>query len=114
MRKLIIIGAGGLGRQMYAWAKECKGYLVDFDLIGFLDDNPLALEGFDGYPPVLSGISSYEVKKDDSFLLAIGDNENRIKCISVIKEKGGEFPTLIHPGAFVYTDKIFPKNNLSG
>lgn len=106
MKHLIIIGAGGLGRQMYAWAKECKGYLDDFDLIGFLDDNPHALDGFKGYPPVLSGISSYEVKKDDAFLLAMGDNENRIKCITAIKEKGGVFPTLVHPGAFVYTDKI--------
>lgn len=106
MKHLIIIGAGGLGRQMYAWAKECKEYLVDFDLKGFLDDNPHALDCFDGYPPVLSGIASYEVKPDDAFLLAMGDNENRIKCISAIKDKGGVFPTIIHPGAFVYTDKI--------
>lgn len=106
MKNLIIIGAGGLGRQMFAWAKECKGYLENFDLIGFLDDNLHALDGFEGYPPVLSDIASYRVKEGDAFLLAIGDNESRIKFISNIKEKGGEFPTFIHPGAFVYTNKI--------
>ncbi len=106
MKHLIIVGAGGLGRQMYAWVKECAGYQTEYDLIGFLDDNLSALDGFEGYPPVLSCISSYEVKNEDAFLMAIGDNDHRLKCISTLKDKGGEFPTFIHPGAFVYTKKI--------
>lgn len=106
MKNLIIIGAGGLGRQMYAWAIECPEYKKDFVIVGFLDDNHHALDSFEGYPPVLGGISTYQVKEDDSFLLAIGDNENRLKCISIIKERGGSFLTLIHPGAYVYTNNI--------
>lgn len=102
MNSLIIIGAGGLGRQMYAWAKDCPRYKVDFEIVGFLDDNPKALDGYTGYPPVLGGISDYHVKNDDLFVLAIGDNDHRHKCVSIIKEKGGSFITLIHPSSYVY------------
>ena len=102
MKKLIIIGAGGLGRQMFAWAKECPGYGSVFELGGFLDDNPHALEGYKGYPPVLGGMSDYVVKQDDVFVIAIGDKDDRLKCISRISEKGGSFYTLIHPSSYVY------------
>ena len=102
MKHLIIIGAGGLGRQIYAWAKECTGYEKEFNIIGFLDDNPKALEKYRGLPPVLGGVSNYSVNTNDTFVLAIGDNEARQKCISIIKEKGGSFITLIHPSSYVY------------
>ncbi len=102
MKHLVIIGAGGLGRQMYAWAKECPGYNEDFDIKGFLDDNRNALKGFNGYPEVLDTIGMYEVQDDDVFALAIGENDDRKKCVSIIKEKGGAFLTLVHPAAYVY------------
>lgn len=102
MKHLIIIGAGGLGRQMYTWAKECPGYNEEFDIKGFLDDNINALNGFDGYPSVLSKIDSYAISEEDVFALAIGDNGNRKKCIANIKNKGGNFLTLIHPSSYVY------------
>ena len=102
MKHLIIRGAGGLGRQMYAWAKECPGYNEEYDIKGFLDDNKNALNGFKGYSEVIDGIFTYKICEGDVFVLAIGDNENRKKCISYIKEKGGSFLTLVHPAAYVY------------
>ena len=102
MKHLIIIGAGGLGRQMYAWAKECSGYNEEFDIKGFLDDNKNALNGFKGYPEVIDGIFTYKICEGDVFVLAIGDSENRKKCISYIKQNGGSFLTLVHPAAYVY------------
>lgn len=102
MKNLIFIGAGGLGRQMYAWAKECPGYEQDFIIAGFLDDNPKALNNYQGYPPVLGDISHYEVNSNDTFVLAIGNNEDRQKCIDIIRDKGGSFITLIHPSSYVY------------
>ena len=61
MKHLIIIGAGGLGRQMFAWAKECPGYNKEFDIKGFLDDNKNALNGFKGYPEVIDGVAAYNL-----------------------------------------------------
>lgn len=102
MKNLIIIGAGGLGRQMYAWIKECPGYKVDYAVGGFLDDNPGALDGFHNYPPVISSLDKYKIQENDVFTLAIGDVETKKRIAQIIESKGGEFITIIHPDSLVY------------
>ena len=67
MKHLIIIGAGGMGRCLYNLARESKGYLEEFDVKGFIDDNLKALDGFEGYEPVLSTIADYQPEEDDVF-----------------------------------------------
>lgn len=42
MNDLIILGAGGMGRQLYFLASCCEGYGREFIIKGFLDDNPSA------------------------------------------------------------------------
>ena len=101
MKNLIIIGAGGMGRQVCLFAQNCKGYNEDYIIKGFLDDNPHAMEGFDGFPPVLGTIDSYQIQLDDVFFNSIGDVVAKKKCINKILDKGGVFITLIHPTAGV-------------
>ena len=104
MKHLVIIGAGGMGRQVLSFAKSCNGYGKEYDIKGFLDDNPHAMEGFPDYPPVLGTVDGYQVEKDDVFFNSIGDVQNKKKCINKILDKGGEFITLIHPTAQVSPD----------
>lgn len=101
MKNLIILGAGGMGRQMYVFAQSCKGYGVDYTIKGFLDDNPLAMDGFEGFPPVLGTLDGYQIEKDDIFFNSIGDVAAKKDCINKILAKGGEFITLIHPTAII-------------
>lgn len=101
MKNLIILGAGGMGRQMYVFAQSCKGYGVDYTIKGFLDDNPHAMEGFEGFPPVLGTVDGYQIEKDDIFFNSIGDIAAKKVCINKILAKGGDFITLIHPTAQV-------------
>jgi len=104
MKHLIIIGAGGMGRQVLSFAKSCNEYGNEYDIKGFLDDNPHAMEGFPGYPPVLGTVDGYQIEEDDVFFNSIGDVQNKKKCINKILDKGGEFITLIHPTAQVSPD----------
>ena len=53
MKHLVIIGAGGYGREMYGAALGAVGYATAFDVKGYLDARADALEGFAGYPPVI-------------------------------------------------------------
>lgn len=96
MKKLIILGAGGMGRTVYDIARESIGYGDVFVVKGFLDDNPAALVGFDGYPPVLGSIDSYEIEAEDVFTWSIGNVRTKKKCCEKILAKGGKFITLIH------------------
>ena len=53
MKDLIIIGAGGFGRELFSAAREAVGFGEQFRVKGYLDANPAALDRFAGYPPIL-------------------------------------------------------------
>lgn len=101
MKNLIILGAGGMGRQVYLFAQSCDGYLKEYMIKGFLDDNPDAMDGFPNYPPVLGSVDGYKIDEGDVFFNSIGDVKSKKVCIQKILDRGGEFITLIHPTAQV-------------
>ena len=49
MKKLIIVGAGGFGREVYNWAMDVQKVNNEWKIGGFLDKNPRALEKYDNY-----------------------------------------------------------------
>ena len=51
MKDLVIIGAGGFGRELFSAAREAVGFGEQFRVKGYLDANPAALDRFTGYPP---------------------------------------------------------------
>ena len=113
MKKLIIIGAGGMGRTVYSNALESVGYGEKFVVKGFIDDNLQALDGFPNYPPVIGTIKGYEPQADDVFVSAIG-GESRKQCMEEIISRGGEFMELIHQTARILTNAKLGKGNFVG
>lgn len=99
MKNLIIIGAGGMGRQVCMFAQSCEGFNKEYVIKGFLDDNPHAMDGFENYPPVLGSVEGYQIQPDDIFFNSIGSVSAKKKCINILLGKGGEFITLVHPTA---------------
>lgn len=98
MKHLVIIGAGGYGRQVYNIAIESDGYLRDYDVKGFIDNLYDSMDSkYKGYPSIISKISDYKIEQDDVFICAIGDVNLKRKFISLIEDRGGQFITLIHP-----------------
>jgi len=96
LKNLIIIGAGGYGREAFTLAKNSFGYNQEFIVKGYLDSNLNALKDLPNYPPILDTLENYKVKSDDVFICAIGNLDRRKKTISEILSKGGEFINLIH------------------
>ncbi len=102
MKKLYIVGAGGFGREVYGWAREHPDCGKLWDTAGFLDDNPRALDGYEGIPhSVVAPISEYIPEKDDLFLIGIGNPGVKKKAAEMLKAKGAVFHTLVHPLARV-------------
>lgn len=113
MKKLIIIGAGGMGRTIYSNALESVGYGEKFVIKGFIDDNLNALDQFENYPPIIGTISDYQPMQDDVFVSSIG-GESRKPCMEEIIRRGGEFIELIHNTARLYTNAKIGKGNFIG
>lgn len=101
MKHLVIIGAHGFGREMYSSAMESIGYGTEFDIKGYLDGRKELLDGYEGYPPIIGSVETYEPDKDDVFVCALGDVRYKVKYAKMILEKGGEFITLIHKSAYI-------------
>ena len=113
MKKLIIIGAGGMGRTFYSNALESVGYGEIFEVKGFIDDNLEALDGFPNYPPLLGTIKDYQPQAGDVFVSSIGGASRR-PCMEEIIRRGGEFLELIHQTARIYTNAKLGKGNFIG
>lgn len=99
MKNLLIIGAGGFGREVFAAAREACGFGESFRIKGYLDGNPHALDGFDGYPPIVGSPESYEVGEDDVFVTALGNVDVRKRCAEMVESRGGRFIPIIHRSA---------------
>ena len=96
MKRLVIIGARAMGREVFTYAQG-----NGFDVKGFLDDNFDALDGFKGYPPILGSVEKYEIEDNDVFIVALGDPKIKQHYAELIMKKAGEFTSLIHPTAYV-------------
>lgn len=100
-KKLILVGAGGFGREVLAWSKNAFPEIGISPVSGFLDDNPDALAGFNIGIPYFGAISDYEPQTNDFFLLGIASPIVKKKVTAILKIKKAKFVSLIHPTAIV-------------
>ena len=99
MKNLIIIGARGWGREVYATVLDTNDYKEGkITIKGFLDSKSDAFEGLRGtYPPILGSVEDYEIQENDIFFVALGDSKWRKYYAEIIENKGGVFHTIISP-----------------
>ncbi|HEX8125000.1 MAG TPA: acetyltransferase [Allosphingosinicella sp.] len=94
--RLILVGAGGFGRELYFWAGDCHSAGTLPALAGFVDDSIHELPG--AYDlPCLGSLQDYTPAPGDLFLLALGNPATKRKVVELLKTRGGEFATLRHP-----------------
>jgi sugar O-acyltransferase (sialic acid O-acetyltransferase NeuD family) len=98
MKNIVIIGAGGFGREMLAWVRQSSAL---WQVRGFLDDNPRALDGFKKDVSVLGGVGDYEPGLEDLFVCAMGRVDFKRRSIERIRSRGGLFTEIIHHSAIV-------------
>jgi sugar O-acyltransferase (sialic acid O-acetyltransferase NeuD family) len=101
MKNLYIVGAGGFGREVYAWLQHLPAKGVDWELRGFLDDDLNALNGFEYDLRVVGAVMDFEPTHDDLFVCGIGSVAAKRRSCQHLLERGARFFTLVHPTALV-------------
>lgn len=101
MKKLIIVGASGFGREILQWVGDVNAINPEWDVLGFIDDNLQALDGYRCNYKIIGTIKEWQPKDDEFFALALAFPDVKIKVVSLLKEKGAKFATIIHPTAIV-------------
>jgi sugar O-acyltransferase (sialic acid O-acetyltransferase NeuD family) len=96
MSRLIIVGAGSYGREIYSWVSTCP-IKSQYGEIVFIDDNGNSLTNHDNYPPIIGSISEFSPNQTDVFLLGIAEPKTKVVIVEKLLSKGCEFIQFIHP-----------------
>jgi sugar O-acyltransferase (sialic acid O-acetyltransferase NeuD family) len=99
MRRLLIVGAGGFGRELFHWVQQHPDHGSKWSLGGFLDDRPDALKGFSREPGIVETIADYRPSPRDILICGLGLPKSKKTVVDSLVERGAEFLTFIHPAA---------------
>ena len=97
-KKIVIYGAGGLGREVFSMLKA----LPEWEVQGFYDDGKVKGEVIGGVV-VLGGMEELmKVKEDTQVVIAIGSPKIRKQLVEkLVSNTFLHFPVLIHPRALI-------------
>ncbi len=96
MKQLVIVGAGGFGREVLDWARQSEAFGRDWIVKGFLDDNPRALDAHRTGVPLLGDVAGHVPAPDEVFVCAMGRIGAKRRCVEAIRARGGAFTRVIH------------------
>lgn len=93
VRRLLVFGAGGFGREVAWLARQCWSHEIE---IGFVVDSPEYLSGeVNGFPVHL--LENCAPRPDTRFVVAVGDPELRARAAGLCKAQGLDTAVLVHP-----------------
>lgn len=101
MKDLLIVGAGGCGREVLQWVKDINKVVPRWNIKGFIDDDLNALHDKECSIKVLSTVDDYEMQKNDEFVCSIGNSAIRKMIVEKLEARGAKFVSVIHPTAVV-------------
>ena len=101
MKKIIIVGAGGFGREAYYLIKDINKVHPTWELLGFLDDKIESLTDKKIDAPILSTVDAWIPSEDEYFILGIASPRAKECVAKILKAKGAKFATLISPMAII-------------
>lgn len=100
MTGLVIVGAGGFGLEVAAYAEDsARAGLSPYVPAGFLDDTKPVGTMHAGLP-VLGGTDS-EPAPDTLYVLAVGNPMGRADLAAKLDAKGVRWARIVHPSAYV-------------
>ena len=99
-KPLVIIGAGGMGREVAWLVDDINKLNSEWDFLGFIDDGKkgLTVEGY----PILGQINYlYKIRPRPWVTIAIADSHVRQRLLKELERDGMQLATLIHPSVLM-------------
>lgn len=101
MKDVLIVGAGGFGREIYTYVEDCLAEGFPWRIKGFIDDNLNALDSYNYPHKVVGTVDGYEICENDIFIAALGLPKVKKYIVERLLLRGAKFETFIHPSARV-------------
>jgi sugar O-acyltransferase (sialic acid O-acetyltransferase NeuD family) len=105
--KVVIIGAGGFGREVLDIFEACNEGVVQYDVLGFLVERDYYTpDCLVNDKPVLGDLDWLRANRDEvSVVCAIATPQHRQRIVDQVVEMGCRFCSIIHPTA-VLTHRV--------
>lgn len=101
--KLVIVGAGGLGREVAEAVRAVNAVTPTWDLVGFVDDSSAAPPEVDGVP-LLGPIDAVSAMPDTSVVLCTVRSDHywsRKEIAARLDLPRERYATIVHPAAVI-------------
>lgn len=101
---IIIVGAGGCGREVANWIEDINKVEEKWNILGFLDDDLEALKEFPSKYHIIGTIKDHKPREDRRYAMGIANPEIKKIVGPALMEKGAQFASIIHPSTHIYSE----------
>lgn len=109
---IAIIGAGGFGREVVQLIKDINQVTSQWEVLGFIDDNPDLAGTAINDLPVLGGLDWLKDHPETQAILAVGSPQAKQAMVQQLAPYHLTYPNLIHPRAVIGDDLILGEGNI--
>lgn len=99
--RLLIVGAGELGREVLNWALQVPPARRSWDIQGFLDEQADRLDRFELPAGIVGSPDHHVILEHDRMVVAIADADQRRAMVERLAGRGARFTSIIHPKAII-------------
>ncbi len=99
-RRLFIIGAGGMGRELESILDAIPRKDTDWELAGYLHSGPDTLSAYPSDYTIVGDWNTFDFQSRDLVLMGTSDAVWKKKIAEALKERV-EFLTFVHPGVSI-------------
>jgi len=104
---LIIVGAGGFGREVYQWAlDQIEAGKASFSKIQFVEDAPGKLTFPEVSDNFRGSVSDYVPRSSELAVVAIGNSQTRRNVTENLRRNGARFGSVVHPSSTIARNAV--------
>ena len=104
MRPIVIFGTGGMARDLHALLHHLVSATSRFEILGFLDDDPITRGQRVHGLPVLGDATWIATRTHVEVAVGVGSPPAKRRIVHRLRAAGARFPSLVHPTAVVGHD----------
>jgi sugar O-acyltransferase (sialic acid O-acetyltransferase NeuD family) len=96
--KLVIVGAGGLGREVLVLARQINAVQLTWEIAGFYDDRAPGTPTIHDLPYLGTSTDLNATTEPLQVIIAVGNGQSRARLVGHLTSPLLTYATLVHPG----------------
>jgi sugar O-acyltransferase (sialic acid O-acetyltransferase NeuD family) len=101
LQEIVIVGAGGFGREVCQWIEDLNRAKPTFKVLGFLDGDAARHDQISHDLPILGDVDWLAGRGGVGAVIGVGSPAVKRKLVARLRPYTEIFPSVIHPGAVV-------------